>query len=219
MLPVLYSFRRCPYAIRARYVVALLEVSVHLREVILKAKPDALLSLGGRSTVPQLVDIDGTRYPESIDIVFWALLKSSHKYQSKQLWPSQTQRRNNMMAWVTYNDHFFKYWLDRYKYADRYPEFSEMYYRSKGEVFLQRLESRLKTQRFLFGEKETLPDVMIFPFVRQFAAVNQNWFDDSQYNNLKSWLAYFVSSTRFQSVVMAKYSAWEAGQAEVPFPA
>lgn len=219
MLPVLYSFRRCPYAIRARYTLAFLNVSVYLREVVLKAKPDALLSLGGRSTVPQLIDVDGARYAESSDIIFWALSKSSIKNRSQQVWPSEIKQRNNMKAWIAYNDHFFKYWLDRYKYADRYPDFSEVYYRSKGEVFLQRLENRLKKRRFLFGESETLPDIMIFPFVRQFVAVNQSWFDSSHYNNVKIWLARFVNSALFQSVVMTKYVAWEAGQAEVPFPA
>lgn len=219
MLPVLYSFRRCPYAIRVRYTLAFLNVSVYLREVILKAKPDALLSLGGRSTVPQLIDVDGARYAESSDIIFWALSKSSIKNRSQQLWPSEIKQRNNMQAWIAYNDHFFKYWLDRYKYADRYPDFSEVYYRSKGEIFLQRLENRLKKRSYLFGESETLPDIMIFPFVRQFVAVNQSWFDISQYNNVKVWLARFINSALFQSVVMIKHSAWQAGQAEVPFPA
>ncbi|MCW4628993.1 MULTISPECIES: glutathione S-transferase [Marinomonas] len=216
---MLYSFRRCPYAIRVRYTLAFLNVSVYLREVILKAKPDALLSLGGRSTVPQLIDVDGARYAESSDIIFWALSKSSIKNRSQQLWPSEIKQRNNMQAWIAYNDHFFKYWLDRYKYADRYPDFSEVYYRSKGEIFLQRLENRLKKRSYLFGESETLPDIMIFPFVRQFVAVNQSWFDISQYNNVKVWLARFINSALFQSVVMIKHSAWQAGQAEVPFPA
>ena len=219
MLPVLYSFRRCPYAIRARYVIALINVPVRLREVVLKSKPAALLSLGGRSSVPQLIDVDGARYPESLDIIFWALSKADDRVSSDDLWPFQIIKQNKVKAWIKYNDRFFKYWLDRYKYADRYPEFSEGYYRRKGEVFLQRLDKRLKASAFLFGERVSVADIAVFPFVRQFAAVNQAWFELSEYHSLKVWLAGFLNSEVFKSVVMVKHSAWEAGQEDILFPA
>lgn len=219
MLPVLYSFRRCPYAIRARYVIALLRMSVHLREVVLRSKPAELLELGGRSSVPQLVDIDGTRYPESLDIIFWTLKSSDNKKAVNELWSSNSIRRNRIKAWVIYNDHFFKYWLDRYKYADRYPEHSEGYYRDKGAVFLSRLDKRLSERNFLFGDKISLADIAIFPFVRQFAAVDQKWFDLSQYSKVKRWLTNFVHSEIFNAVVMVKHSAWEAGQENILYPA
>jgi len=219
VLPIMYSFRRCPYAIRARYAISLLGVPVYLREVVLKSKPAALLFLGGRSSVPQLIDIDGTRYPESLDIIFWALSKSDNKTFYDHLWPVQIIQQNKMKAWIKYNDRFFKYWLDRYKYADRYLEFSESYYRCRGEVFLQRLDKRLKGSAFLFGENVSVADIAVFPFVRQFAAVNQSWFELSEYHYLKAWLIGFLNSKMFENVVMARNTAWQAGQEDVLFPA
>lgn len=219
MLPFLYSFRRCPYAMRSRYALAELNVNVYLREVVLKSKPPELLLLGGRSTVPQLIDLDGTRYPESLDIIFWALARAGDKQKADELWPADSQKRHRIMSWVTYNDHFFKYWLDRYKYADRHPERSEAYYRGRGAVFLSRLEKRLENRVFIAGEARSLADIAIFPFIRQFAAVNPKWFDLSEYTNVKRWLAYFVNSDRFISVVMAKHPAWHAGQENTLYPA
>lgn len=219
MLPVLYSFRRCPYAMRARYALAELGVSVYLREVLLKSKPQELLLLGGRSTVPQLIDLDGTRYPESLDIIFWSLARACDTQKADELWPKDSQKRYRIMSWVAYNDHFFKHWLDRYKYADRHPECSEAYYRGRGEVFLSRLEKRLENRAFIGGDTRCLADIAIFPFIRQFAAVNPKWFDLSEYTNVKRWLAYFVNSDQFISVVMEKHPAWHAGQEDALYPA
>mgnify|MGYP005990998379 CR=1 FL=1 len=219
MLPILYSFRRCPYAIRARYTIAILDASVELREVSLKSKPQALLSLGGRSSVPQLIDAEGVRYPESLDIMLWALSQFYESPVSRALWPESIVQRNNMMVWVRYNDRFFKYWLDRYKYADRFPEFSEAHYRNKGEIFLKRLDKRLGKRVFLFGDECCLADIAIFPFVRQFAAVRSDWFQLSEYNHVKNWLNYFLNSGVFKKIVMKKISPWEAGQETIFFPA
>lgn len=215
----MYSFRRCPYAIRARYAIAVLSVSVELREVVLKSKPSALLSLGGRSSVPQLVDVEGTRYPESLDIIFWALSKSKDSEALRVLWPESTIQKNKMMSWIHYNDRFFKHWLDRYKYADRFLEFSEEYYRNKGEIFLKRLNQRLEKNAFLFGNDCCLADIAIFPFVRQFSAVHLDWFELSDYGHVKIWLNGFLNSSLFKITVMKKVPAWEAGQEVVFFPA
>lgn len=214
---VLYSFRRCPYAIRARYVLALLNQRVELREVVLKAKPAALLNLGGRTSVPQLIDENGRRYPESLDIIFWALSRSSHTELSEQLWPSEKVAQSKVLAWVRYNDHFFKYWLDRYKYADRHPECSEAMYRQRGEAFLRRINRRLRRSPYLLGKELCLADVCIFPFIRQFAAVNAKWFEQSEYDGVKRWLASFVESDLFVRV-MVKFDQWEEGQEAVFFP-
>ncbi|MBR7890023.1 glutathione S-transferase [Marinomonas sp. A79] len=219
MLPILYSFRRCPYAIRARYSLALLEVPVRLREVVLKSKPEALLALGGRSSVPQLIDPEGRRYPESMDIIFWALSVSQKSDVTLSLWPDEPRTRKKMLTWINYNDRFFKHWLDRYKYADRHPEHSEQYYRTKGEVLLARLENRLAKQHYLFGEEISIADVAIFPFIRQFAAVDQAWFDHSQYSKVRAWLTGFLQTECFTDVVMVKLPPWQAGQEEVLFPA
>ena len=216
MAVILYSFRRCPYAIRARFCLALLGVRVQLREVVLKNKPEALLALGGRSTVPQLLN-DDERYPESLDIIFWALRNSTNNALAEQLWPTNQITQAKIMAWVTYNDGRFKSCLDRYKYADRYPEHPETFYREKAEVFLRRLDRRLSRRAYLMGEQMTLADIAIFPFIRQFAGVNRVWFDNSPYLHVQRWLAGFIEGDEFARV-MQKLPAWEASQPIVYFP-
>lgn len=212
----MYSFRRCPYAIRARYSLDVLKVKVELREVILKDKPRALLDLGGRSTVPQLIE-NGIRYPESLDIMFWALMKSDRVELVEQLWPSNPKLRTKISTWLSFNDHCFKPWLDRYKYADRHPEHSEAYYRAQGERFLKRLNQRLSQCPYLMGDHMTLADIGIFPFIRQFAGVDAKWFEQSNYSHLKEWLNSFIRSDRFARV-MQKYPAWDESQAITYFP-
>ncbi|MGB3385112.1 MAG: glutathione S-transferase [Marinomonas sp.] len=217
MFPILYSFRRCPYAIRARYCLAILGVRVKLREVVLKAKPNALLSLGGSSTVPQLLTQNGERLPQSLDVIFWSLAQTENHSLAASLWPLQKTAQQKIVSWLNYNDRFFKYWLDRYKYADRHPDFSEQYYRMRGEVFLARLEARLSARAFIMGDQMSLADICLFPFIRQFAAVDSDWFNASKYEKVKGWLSGFLMSESF-SEVMKKYPAWEEGQEVVYFP-
>lgn len=217
LYPILYSFRRCPYAIRARYFLAVLEVNVCIREVVLKAKPEALLALGGRTSVPQLIDLEGRRYPESVDIIFWSLMQTKNKSLVDILWPTEKVRQSKSLAWVNYNDRIFKYWLDRYKYAERYPERTEEYYRQRGEVFLHRLERRLAVSTFILGDSYSFADICLFPFVRQFVGVNPSWFERSGYRYVRQWLAYFLSSDVF-AVVMRKYDKWEEGRIPMYFP-
>lgn len=209
-LPILYTFRRCPYAIRTRYLLAYLNIQVELREVILKAKPMALLELGGRSTVPQLIDSDGIRYPESMDIMRWALTKKQFD-SSSDLIPAEFALRID--AWQFQNDFRFKPWLDKYKYADRYPEYPVEYYRQQGERFLRRLELALINQPYLLGQSVTLADILVFPFVRQFRGVDSNWFDQSKYIGVRKWLQKMAEGPVFEKV-MKKYDAWQDGQFE-----
>ncbi|BFM49428.1 glutathione S-transferase [Marinomonas sp. THO17] len=218
MLPYLYSFRRCPYAIRARYTIALLACQVRLREVSLKAKPEALLALGGPSTVPQWLDEKGNRLSESWDIMQWAIIRSEKKELADQLWPKAQRERARILAWVKYNDGRFKYWLDRYKYADRYPEMDEIFYRNKAEIFLRRLNSRLSQSNYILSNKISLADIAIFPFIRQFSLVNRVWFADSDYKCVKKWLDSFIEDIFFKDEVMRKLPFWQNGQKELVFP-
>lgn len=217
-LPILYSFRRCPYAMRARYVLITLNVPVALREVVLKNKPEALLSLGGRSTVPQLIDTDGTRYEESMDIIFWALTKSieSKSIEGKSInndfFPKEKVDR--IKAWAFQNDFRFKPWLDKYKYADRHPEHDSEYYRHQGERFLRRIEKALKASPYLLGHSISLADAVVFPFIRQFRGVDSFWFDQSQYQRTKQWLESLIESDTFQKV-MIKHEAWQPEHKDV----
>ncbi len=201
ILPILYSFRRCPYAMRARLAIANSNITVELREVVLRNKPHQLLDISPKGTVPVLQLPDGNILEESLDIMYWALLKND-----KDNWLSNgaTEDIKQLMQW---NDGEFKCYLDRYKYADRYPEHNELFYRQKAEVFIAELETRLSQQTFLYGENCCIADIAIFPFIRQFSNVDKNWFQSSNYQNLNQWLNGLVESDLFNSI-MEKYPAW-----------
>ena len=211
MHPILYSFRRCPYAIRARYTLCLLNIQVEIREVVLRNKPEALLRLGGRSSVPQLISADGERHPESMDIVRWALA------QSQGVLTYSAFEEKQIAAWLFQTDHRFKFWLDKYKYADRHPDFSEAYYRAQGERFLRRLERTLSQQAYLLGDKMSIADVLVFPFIRQFRGVDSHWFDQSNYTYVKAWLTQILEDEVFAKV-MVKLPAWQEGDEVRFFP-
>jgi glutathione S-transferase len=199
-LPILYSFRRCPYAIRARLAIAYAGIHVAIREVELKRKPEHMLALSPKGTVPVLLLPDGMVLEQSLDIMRWAL--AQHDPDNWLVFA------NELETLVQWNDGDFKYYLDRYKYADRYPAFSENYYRQHAESFLIELESRLTENLYLGGQHFSLLDAAIFPFIRQFAAVDNVWFVASQYQHLNSWLKGFAASALFVSV-MKKHSCVE----------
>ena len=218
-LPVLYSFRRCPYAMRARIALYYSGVVCELREVVLKSKPAALLAASPKATVPVLLLNSGAdKYKlieESIEIIEWALNQSD-----PDDWLDQGQQA------ITHDlikrcDGEFKHWLDRYKYADRYPEHTEDFYFEKAQAFLAELESLLVTSQphserneyFVQTSKVSILDIAIFPFVRQFAFVDKNKFDSIDLPKLKTWLAYFLESELFLSV-MSKYPMWVEGGSE-----
>ena len=204
MLPVLYSFRRCPYAIRARMAICYAGVPVELREVLLKDKPPAMLAVSPKGTVPVLVLPDGTVLDESCDVMRWAL--SIHD-PDNWMEPATSREASRLVA---ENDGPFKAHLDHYKYADRYPGKTPADYRAEGEVFLQTLDGLLQRQAFLLGNKPGFADVAIFPFVRQFCMVDQEWFFSAPYPKLQRWLNGWLASPRFVAV-MEKYPVWQDG--------
>ena len=200
-IPVLYSFRRCPYAIRARLAIAYAGISVELREVMLRNKPQEMLEISPKGTVPVLQLPEGKVIDESLDIMHWAL----QQCDSDNWMDAKVQA--DIEALVQWNDDEFKYYLDRYKYSDRYPESPQEFYRGKAECFLHELENRLLHSRFICGERILLADVAIFPFIRQFAAVDRQWFELSQYQALNAWLKQWLESDLFISV-MKKQQPW-----------
>jgi len=202
ILPVLYSFRRCPYAMRARLAIAYSAITVELREVVLRNKPQHLLDISAKGTVPVLLIDDGIIIEESLDIMIWALSQ-----QDTDNWLNNDLSKDIELL-IQWNDEEFKYYLDRYKYADRYPEHDEQYYRKKAELFLIELEKRLNQNKFLCSENISLADIAIFPFIRQFANVNFDWFQTSSHLKLNQWLKYHVESSLFISI-MDKYPAWQ----------
>lgn len=206
--PVLYSFRRCPYAMRARLALRVSGVKAILREVVLADKPTALVACSAKATVPVLVLPDQQVIDESLDIMLWAL-----KQNDPQNWLlTESDLQTETQRLITYNDHEFKTDLDHYKYADRFPDNPIVVYRSRGERFLQELEARLARSTFLLSQRPTLADMAILPFIRQFAHVDRNWFDHSPYPRLQSWLSTLLKQTLFTSV-MHKYPKWQEGDA------
>ena len=200
MKPLLYSFRRCPFAIRARMAIKVSGVEVDTHEVSLRNKPQALLDCSPKGTVPVLQFPDGRVIEESLEIMQWAL-----SINDPEQWLDTAKGASDeALSLITENDNSFKSALDLYKYSVRFPEHSEQYYREKAEVFLAQLDARLVQQPFLMGARLTLPDMAIFPFIRQFYNVNQDWFRASKYGYLISWLDQRMASDIFNAVMEKK---------------
>ena len=210
--PILYSFRRCPYAMRARLAILFAQQQVELREVVLRDKPEQMLAISPKGTVPVLQLADGTVLEESFDIALWAL-----KLNDPQQLLADPEQLAEMLAMIEENDEEFKGWLDYYKYAVRFPEQTEEYYRQQGEIFLAKLEQCLMTSDYLFGDSPSLADISVMPFVRQFAHVDKRWFDQADYPAVQRWLAAWLSSDEF-ATIMPKYEQWQSDNAIVVFP-
>lgn len=207
----LYSFRRCPYAMRARLGLLFAELPVELREITLKNKPTQMLAISPKGTVPVLQLIDGTVIEESREIMMWALEQNDPQGLLDTAVLSQAE------ALIAQNDNEFKYWLDRYKYADRHTEMTQTEYRQRGEVFLQVLEARLTKNRYLLGDNVTVADIGIMPFVRQFAHVDRNTFYDLPYPKLQQWLQNWLAHPLFLQA-MVKFQPWQEKDKAVIFP-
>jgi len=212
--PRLYSFRRCPYAMRARMALLYAGIRCQLREIALADKPAAMLAASPKATVPVLQFPDAQVLEESMDIMLWALEQSDTQHW---LIP-QTGTMHDMMLLIEYNDSDFKHHLDRYKYPDRYssektnPDTQE--HRARASEFVAALEVRLTDALFLFGDHPTLADVAIFPFVRQFAATDSQWFAQAPYPHVQRWLQSWLDSSLFQRI-MRKYPPWKSGDEAV----
>ena len=195
-LALLYSYRRCPYAMRARMALSYAGIAYQVQDISLKDKPPGLLAVSPKGTVPVLVLPNGRVLEQSLDIMHWALQQHD---------PAQWLDidREKSQALINENDGAFKQALDKYKYAIRFPQQSAASYRSQAEVFLCKLEQALQDQPFLSGAHLSLTDVAIFPFLRQFAAVDANWFAQATYPKLKAWLQARLESSLFLGV-MAK---------------
>lgn len=208
-LPVLYSFRRCPYAMRARMALVASGAQVVLREVLLKDKPPELVEASPKATVPVLVLSDGRVIEESLDVMRWAL-----EQNDPLSWLDDALLDSD---WISECDGDFKHWLDRYKYAERHPEQSAEDYRKSAEGFIKKLEDQLSVSDWLGGTAANAVDVALFPFIRQFAGVDPSWWQSAPYPSVRRWLENWLNSALF-SAIMIKYPRWESGQAGERFP-
>lgn len=207
--PVLYSFRRCPYAIRARMTLAKAGIACELREVVLARKPAEMLALSPKGTVPVLQTTDGCVMDESFEIMLWAIAQ-----HDPDGWLDIDLAELRLLVWQ--NDESFKPQLDRYKYFTRYPPHPQSYYQAKAEPWLQELDQRLQIHAYLYSESMTLADIALFPFIRQFARADLGWFVTCRYAHLREWMLGLEQCQEFKSV-MKKYKTWELDTVGVHF--
>ncbi|MDG1556389.1 MAG: glutathione S-transferase N-terminal domain-containing protein [Candidatus Poseidoniaceae archaeon] len=195
--PILYSFRRCPYAMRARMSIVRAQFQVELREVILRDRPEHMMEISPKGTVPVLLLADGTVIEESLEIM-----------QHVLDWTLSEEEQH----WVSRNDDEFKFHLDRYKYPNRYEDIDEVEHRTAASLYLMDLDERLASEP---GISEALSDAL-FPFVRQFANHDRDWFDVQLWSHVLEWLAKNLESEAFK-VCMKKHKQWVAGDTATTF--
>ena len=209
--PILYSFRRCPYAMRARLALASSAQVCELREVVLRDKPPELLAASAKGTVPVLV-LDSGAIDESLDIMLWSLGRND---PAGSLMPEHGTLQD-MLDLIQRCDADFKRHLDGYKYPDRHGDGSTLSPRTAGAAFLAELNSQLSDRNHLFGRLPALADMALAPFVRQFASVDAAWFSSQPWPALQRWLHEFTQSALFDRV-MQKYPPWRPGTIGVRF--
>ena len=208
--PILYSFRRCPYAMRARMAIASAGLRVSLREILLRDKPAEMLDVSSKGTVPVLITTDGLVIDESLDVMYWALEQFDPEH-----WLSADQE--DTKALVTINDGPFKHHLDRYKYTARYDGEDAEPHRAAGFKILEDWAERLTKTGFFFGASSSLADIALFPFVRQFRIADPAWFDAEAPEPLRVWLTHHMDHKRFKKI-MVKHPLWKDTGEEIDFP-
>ena len=206
-VPILYSFRRCPYAMRARFAIASSKTTVVIREISLKNKPPELLAISEKATVPCLHTATNI-ITESLDIMMWVLEKNDPELLLQMPEEGKTI--------INYNDGLFKKTLDRTKYSANLRDVNIAEERKIASEFLAYLNSLL-IKKFLFGDKKTLVDIAILPFIRQYAHIDRLWFNEQKWGNLMSWLDHFLASPSFKTI-QTKYPIWAKDQTPIVFP-
>jgi glutathione S-transferase len=209
-LPILYSFRRCPYAMRARMAIHISGQRCELREVLLRDKPPSMLEYSAKGTVPVLILQDGKVIDESIDVIDWALnLNDPDDWQ-------RSKDKEKTKELIKINDGEFKYHLDRYKYSKRYDNEDPEFHRKKCLKFIESINNELNNSEYIFDDNISYADIVLLPFIRQFRIADIEWFDSLPYDNLKRWLSSFLGSSLLNSI-MKKYDLWKEGDKSIVF--
>ena len=209
--PILYSLRNCPYAMRARLALFKAQQQINLREVVLSNKPVEMIMASAKGEVPILVIGEGQAasvIDESVEIMLWALTNND---PDDLLFKHAPNTLQNMLTLIAQFDNEFKTYLNAYKCAKRYRENNITECRQACEVYIQRLEDRLVNTTvqpsFIMSAQESLLDIALLPFIRQFAKVERQWYLQSPYPKVKQWLNHYLQSTMFTKV-MAKHDVW-----------
>ena len=209
-LPILYSFRRCPYAMRARMAIHISDQRCEIREVLLRDKPPSMLQYSAKGTVPVLILQDGKVIDESLDVIDWALnLNDPDDWKRSK----DTKKTKEL---IKINDGEFKYHLDRYKYSKRYDNEDPEFHRKKCLKFIESVNNELNNSKYIFDDNISYADIVLLPFIRQFRIADIEWFDSLPYDNLKKWLSSFLNSSLLNSI-MKKYDLWKEGDKSIVF--
>ena len=209
-LPILYSFKRCPYAMRARMAIHASGQKCELREVLLRDKPPSMIEYSLKGTVPVLILQDGNVIDESLDVIDWALnLNDPDNWQ-------RSKDNEKTKELIKINDGEFKHHLDRYKYSKRYDNEDPEFHRKKCLKFIESVNNELNNSKYIFDDNISYADIVLLPFVRQFRIADMEWFDSLPYDNLKDWLSRFLNSPLLNSI-MKKYDLWKEGDKSIVF--
>ena len=214
-MPILYSFKRCPYAMRARMALYLSDISCELREVSLKNKPPSMIKLSPKGTVPVMLLENGKVIDESIDIINWCL-EQKFFFEDK-LSKSETLYTERTISLF---DSTFKFHLDRYKYSSRYNDVDESHHRECCFNILKEIELYINDSNhdWFFTNSINKIDIAILPFIRQFRIANSEWFDNNEeIPKVKKWLSKFLKSTILKNV-MINYKVWDEDSPVSLFP-
>ena len=213
---ILYSFRRCPYAIRARWALLICEIKVEIREIDLKNKPLDFLNKSKTKTVPILIKKDSEVIEESLEIIIWALSES--KRGNIKLIYLPDNKKKDIFEIINENDNEFKYHLDRFKYSTRYHDINEEFHFTNAIKFIKRCNELLAENKYFFGDSPTIADWCIWPFIRQFRiACESQKRTDYLEPSIKNWLDSFENNGKFKSL-MYKYELWGPNSRKNYFP-
>lgn len=206
-IPILYSFRRCPYAMRARLAIYVSNIKVQLREILLRDKAPEFLLVSEKGTVPVLVTQKEV-IEESLDIMVWSL-----KQEDPEHWLNMPAEGYN---WISRNDGPFKKALDHTKYSTRFPDLDAKLERAKALEFLTDLNLQIGNSKWMFGKNCSLADMALLPFIRQFSNIDSHWFYSQNLPNVQKWLNYFLETNHFLQI-MKKYSIWTSNNPPIIF--
>ena len=212
-LPIIYSLRNCPYAMRARLAIFKAKQAVLLRDLVLSNKPAEMIAVSPKGTVPVLVLANGTVIEESLAVMLWALQQTD---PDDLLHGQKEGALPAMLLLINKFDNDFKTSLEAYKCAKRYQEDNVAQCRVVCEQYIKQLEQRLTEHRFLMSDKESLADIALVPFIRQFARVERQWYLQSPYPRVRRWLNSYLQSPVFTKV-MAKHPLWLDNHNDVLF--